>query len=60
MFLTKKLIIESESDEKKRWLDSKFKVFLLSYVLGSVFGNIIMITLNNRMLNDSKFDEIAT
>ena len=55
---TKKLMIESkfESDEKKRWLDSKFKV-LLCYALNSIFDSIIMITLGNWMLNDSKFDD---
>ena len=58
----KELIIESESDEKKKWSDLKFKTLLLSYyVLSSVFNNIIMIALSNRMLNDSKFDDaIAT
>ena len=59
---TKELIIEfeSESDEKGRWSDLKFKI-LLCYVLDSVFNNIIMIALSNRMLNDSKFnDAIAT
>ena len=57
----KKLIIESESesDKKERWLDSKFKT-LLCYVLDSVFNNIIMIALSNRMLNDSKFDNAIT
>ena len=53
------LIIESESDEEERWLDSKFKTLLLSCVLNSVFDNIIMIALGNRMLNDPKFDETA-
>ena len=47
---------ESESDEKERWLDLKFKTLLLSYVLNSVFDNIIMVALSNRKLNDSKFD----
>ena len=52
------LIIESESNKKKKWSDIKFKI-LLCCVLGSVFDNIIMIALSNRMLNDPKFDEIA-
>ena len=54
---TKELIIEfkSEFDEKGRWLDSKFKNLLLSYVLDSVFDNL-MVALSNRKLNDSKFD----
>ena len=55
----KKLIIESESNEKEKWSDSKFKNLLLSYILNSAFDNILMIALSNRMLNDSKFDEIA-
>ena len=53
---TKKLMIESEFNEKEKWLNSKFKALLLSYVLNSIFNNIIMITLSNRMLNDLKFD----
>ena len=58
----KKLIIESRSDKKEIWSDSKFKTILLSYcALNSAFNNIIMITLNNRMLNDPKFDDaVAT
>ena len=58
----KRLIIKSKSNEKERWLNSEFKILLLScYVLSSVFDNIIMIALSNRMLNDSKFDDaIAT
>ena len=54
----KKLMIKSKSEfnEKKRWLNLRFKVFLLSYILDSTFDNIIIIILNNRMLNDSKFD----
>ena len=52
----KKLIIESKFNEKEKWWDLKFKTLLLSYVLNSIFDNIILITLNNRMLNDSKFD----
>ena len=56
----KKLIIkfEFESNDEERWLDSRFKIFLYC-VLSSVF-NIIMITLNNRKLNDSKFDDAIT
>ena len=53
----KKWIIESESNEEKRWSDLKFKTLLLSYVLASVFDNIIIIALSNRMLNDSKFEK---
>ena len=61
MSRAKELMIKSKSDEKERWLDSRFKTLLLSCVLGSIFDNIIMIALNNRMLNDSKFDDaIAT
>ena len=56
----KKLIIKSKINEKKRWSNSKFKTLLLSYALNSVFNNIIIIALSNRMLNDSKFDKIAT
>ena len=58
MFQTKELIIKSksESDEKERWLDLKFKTLLLSCALDSAFNNILIITLNNRKLNDSKFD----
>ena len=56
MFRMKRLMIESEFDEKERWLDLKFKTLLLSCVLNSTFDNIIMIALSNRMLNDSKFD----
>ena len=59
MSRTKKLMIESESesDEKEKWLDLNFKI-LLYCVLDSVFDNI-MIALNNRKLNDSKFDTIV-
>ena len=55
---TKKLMIksESESDEKGKWSDSRFKDLLLFYALSSVFDNLI-IALNNRKLNDSKFDD---
>ena len=54
----KELMIKSEFNEKERWLNSEFKTLLLScYVLNSVFDNIIMIALGNRMLNDSKFDD---
>ena len=56
MSRAKDLIIESKSNEKERWLDLKFKILLLFCVLDSIFDNIIMIALNNRMLNDSKFD----
>ena len=49
---------ESESDEKEKWLNSNFKT-LLYCVLGSVFDNI-MITLNNRKLNDSEFHDAVT
>ena len=56
----KKLIIEFESNEKEKWLDLKFKILLLSYVLNSIFNNIIIIALSNRMLNDSKFDTKVT
>ena len=59
MSRAKKLIIESKFNEKEKWLNLKSKTLLLSYVLNSVFDNIIMIALNNRMLNDSKFDEVA-
>ena len=59
MSRAEKLIIESESNEKERWLDSKFKTLLLSCVLNSIFNNIIMIALSNRILNDSKFNKIA-
>ena len=58
MSRAKRLIIESKSNEKEKWSDSKFKTLLLSYILSSIFDNIIMIALSNRMLNDSKFDEI--
>ena len=58
MSRAKELMIEFESNEKERWLDLKFKV-LLCYILSSVFDNIIMIALNNRMLNDPEFDEIT-
>ena len=53
---TKKLIIksESESDNEEKWSDSKFKT-LLYCALDSAFDNII-IALNNRKLNDPKFD----
>ena len=59
MFRTKKLIIksESESDEKEKWLNLKSKTLLLSCVLNSTFDNILIITLNNRKLNDSEFDD---
>ena len=57
MSRAKELIIKSESNEKERWLDLKFKTLLLSYVLNSIFDNIIIIALGNRMLNDSKFDD---
>ena len=55
---TKRLMIEFEfeSNEKERWSDLKSKI-LLCYVLNSVFDNIIMIALSNRMLNDPKFDD---
>ena len=59
MSRAKELIIEFKSDEKKKWLDSKFKTLLLFCVLDSIFDNIIMVALSNRMLNDSKFDKIA-
>ena len=59
MSRAKELMIEFESDEKERWLDSKFKILLLSYALDLIFDNIIMIALNNRMLNDPEFDAIA-
>ena len=59
MSRAKELMIKSKSDEKEKWLDSKFKALLLSYALDSVFDNIIMIALNNRMLNDPKFDAKA-
>ena len=52
----KELIIEFESDKKEKWSDLKSKILLLSCALDSVFDNIIMIALSNRMLNDSKFD----
>ena len=55
----KRLMIDSEFNEKKKWSDSEFKTLLLSYVLDSIFDNIIIITLSNRMLNDSKFDAKA-
>ena len=57
MSRTKKLMIkvESEFDEKEKWLNLKFKI-LLYCVLDSVFDNI-MIALGNRKLNDSKFDD---
>ena len=55
----KKLIMKSESNEKRRWSDSKFKDLLLFYVLNSIFDNILMIALSNRILNDLKFDKIA-
>ena len=56
MSRVKELMIESEFNEKERWSNSEFKVFLLSYILDSTFDNIIMVALGNRMLNDSKFD----
>ena len=57
----KELIIESKFNKKEKSSDLKFKILLysllLSYcVLNSIFDNIIIITLSNRMLNDSKFD----
>ena len=57
----KKLMIrsESESDEKEKWSNSRFKT-LLCYILNSIFDSIIMIALSNRMLNDSKFDDAIT
>ena len=61
MSRAEELIIKFKSDEKEKWLNSRFKTLLLSYALNSVFDNIIMIALNNRMLNDSKFDaEVAS
>ena len=57
MSQAKKLMIKFEFNKNKKKLNLKFKILLLSYcVLNSVFNNIIMITLGNRMLNDSKFD----
>ena len=57
MFRAKELIIESKFNEKGKWSDLKFKTLLLPYcVLNSIFDNIIMIALSNRMLNDSKFN----
>ena len=51
-------MIKSKFDEKERWLDLRFKILLC--VLSSVFDNIIMVALSNRMLNDSEFDaEVA-
>ena len=62
--IKKRLLIKSESNEKGRWLDSKFKNLLCPLlsccVLDLIFDIIIMIALSNRMLNDSKFDTIAT
>ena len=58
MSRAKESIIEFKSNEKERWSDSKFKI-LLCCILSSVFNNIIMIALSNRMLNDSKFNKIA-
>ena len=52
----KKLIIKSKFNERKRRLNLKFKIFLLSYILNSVFDNIIIIALSNRMLNNLKFN----
>ena len=60
MSRAKELIIESKSNEKEKWLDLKFKTLLLSCALNSIFDNIIMIALSNRMLNDSKFDAEVT
>ena len=56
---TKRLIIESKSEFNKegKWSDLKFQTLLLFYILGSIFDNIILIALNNRKLNDSKFDD---
>ena len=59
MSRAKELMIEFKSNEKEKWLNSKFKTLLLSYILNSIFDNIIMIALNNRMLNNSKFDAEA-
>ena len=56
MSRAKELMIKFEFNEKKKWLNSKFKALLLSYILNSIFNNIIMVALSNRMLNDSKFD----
>ena len=61
----KKLIIESKFNEKERSSDLKFKILLYSlllsyYVLNSIFDNIIIIALSNRMLNNSKFDNAIT
>ena len=58
MSRAKESMIESKSNEKERWSDLESKA-LLCCVLGSVFNSIIMIALNNRMLNNPKFDEIA-
>ena len=59
----KKWIIEFKFNEKKKWLDLKFKNLLCSllfyYILDSTFNKIIIIALNNRMLNDSEFDAIV-
>ena len=48
---TKKLMIEfeSESNEKERWSDSKFKALLCA--LGSTFDSL-MVALSNRKLDD--------
>ena len=54
------LMIKFKFNKKERWLDLEFKALLLSYVLDSIFDNIIMVTLSNRMLNDSKFDAKVT
>ena len=59
MLRAKELMIKSKFNKKEKWSDSEFKALLLSYTLNSIFDNIIMITLGNRMLNDSKFDKIA-
>ena len=64
MLRTKELIIEFKFNEEETWLDLKFKILLCPlllsyYALNSIFDIIIMIALSNRMLNDSKFNEIA-
>ena len=59
MSRAKELMIEFKFNKKERWLNLKFKILLLSYVLNSIFDNIIIIALRNRILNDSKFNEIT-
>ena len=60
MLWAKELIIKFKFNKKEKWSDLEFKTFLLScYVLSSVFDNIIIIALSNRMLNDSKFNTIT-